>query len=93
MVFIRRSMKTNRSFPFRWLGGVVPLFVGAGLYAAPLTWIPGPSLPAPMSGAAAVVSGGNNFLTGGDADAGYFFPVSYPISLAATNAYWTHYRT
>ena len=44
-----------------------------------------------MSGAATVAIGSNHFLTGGDADAGYFFPVSYPISLAATNAYWTYW--
>ena len=67
------------------------LFCGAGLCAAPLTWFPGPSLGEPMSGAATVVSGGNNFLTGGDAYANYFFPVSYPIGLAPTNAYWTYY--
>jgi hypothetical protein len=70
--------------------GIALLLFGAHLLAAPLTWFPGPSLGTPMSGAATVVSGGNNILTGGDAYEGYYFPFSYPISLAATNAYWTY---
>ena len=77
-------MKTSLSFPFRCLAGIAPLFVGAGLCAAPLTWFPGPSLDAPLSGAATtVVSGGDNLLIGGD---------SYPRfqELAATNLYWTY---
>ena len=73
------------------LAGLVACFGGVGLSAAPLQWFPGPAVDTPMSGAATVVSGGNNFLTGGDAYANYFFPVSYPISLAATNAYWTYW--
>jgi len=81
-------MKANRSFPFRCLTGIAPLFVGAGLCAAPLTWFPGPSLDTPISGAAAtIVSGGNNLLIGGDS---YYYPFSYPHSLAATNIYWTY---
>ena len=81
-------MKTSFSFPFRCLAGIAPLFVGAGLCAAPLTWFPGPSLDAPISGAATtVVSGGNNLLIGGDS---YYYAQSYPQSLAATNIYWTY---
>jgi Kelch motif/Galactose oxidase, central domain len=81
-------MKTNGPFPFRWLAGIAPLLVGASLSAAPLTWFPGPSLNAPLSGAATlVVSGGNNLLIGGDS---YYVYQSYPQSLAATNSYWTY---
>jgi len=83
-------MKTNRSFPFGGLTGIAALFIGAGLGAAPLTWFPGPPIDTPISGAATVVSGGNNLLVGGDAFGDYFFPVSYPLSLAATNIYWTY---
>jgi hypothetical protein len=43
-----------------------------------------------MSGSATVVSGGKNYLTGGDAYEYYFFPVSYPIYLIATNSYWSY---
>jgi hypothetical protein len=43
-----------------------------------------------MSGAAAVVSSGNNILVGGDAYVGYDFAVTYPTSLAATNSYWSY---
>ena len=71
----------------RRLAGVAPWFIGAGLYAAPLTWFPGPPLDAPLSAAAAVVYGGNNLLIGGDA---YYGSGGYPESLAATNAYWTY---
>jgi hypothetical protein len=84
-------MRANRLVRFRCLTGIAPLFVGAGLCAAPLTWFPGPVMDTPMSGAATVVASGQNFLTGGDAYQYYYFPVSYPISLAATNAYWTYY--
>jgi hypothetical protein len=82
-------MKTNWLQKYL-LAGIAPLLVGAGLSAAPLTWFPGPAIDTPMSGAASVVTGGKNLLTGGDAYASYFFPVSYPISLAATNTYWTY---
>ena len=75
-------MKTGLSIPFRCLTGIAPLFVGAGLCAAPLTWFPGPSLSAPGSGAAAVVSGGDNLLIGGDSSA--------VQELAPTNLYWTY---
>jgi Kelch motif/Fibronectin type III domain len=79
-------MKMNRSFPFRCLTGIAPLFVGVGLCAAPLTWFPGPSLGAPRSGAATTVfSGGNNLLIGGDSSA--------VQELAATNVYWTYLTT
>ena len=62
------------------------MFAGAGLCAAPLAWSPGPSLNAPLSGAAALVSGGNTLLIGGDS---YYASPSYPQSLGATNLYWT----
>ena len=65
----------------------MPLLAGAGLSAAPLTWFPGPLIDPPISGAATVVAGGNNILIGGDS---YYAPYSYPISLAATNTYWTY---
>jgi len=81
-------MKTNLTGPFRYLAGTAPLFVGASLCAAPLTWFPGPSLDAPISGAATTrFAGGDNLLIGGDS--GYVFQ-SYPQSLAATNIYWTY---
>jgi hypothetical protein len=83
-------MKANRSARVRCVMGVAPLCVGAGLCAAPLTWFPGPPLDVPMRGAATVVSGGRNILIGGDAFSDYFFPVTYPLSLAATNSYWTY---
>src|SRR5262249_47321117 len=58
--------------------------LSTSLCAAPIIWFPGPSLDAPVSGAAStVISGGNNLLIGGDSS-------SYPQSLAATNAYWTY---
>ncbi len=79
-------MKANRSVPLRCLAGIVPLFVGAGLSAGTLTWFPGPSLDAPVSGAATIViSGGNNLLIGGDS-----YDFSLPQSLAATNSSWTY---
>src|ERR1039457_6132143 len=80
-------MKASLSFPYRCLAGIALLFAGAGLYAAPLTWFPGPSLDEPLSGAAALVSGGNILLIGGDSN--YLSP-SYPQSLGATNLYWTY---
>jgi hypothetical protein len=78
-------MKTNRfpRFVLRRLAGIVPLSVGAGLGAAPLTWFPGPSLDAPRSGAATTIaSGGDNLLIGGDSSA--------VQELAATNSGWTY---
>jgi len=77
-------MKTNRFFVVRGFARIAPLFIAAGLSAAPLTWFPGPSLDAPISGAATtVISGGNNLLIGGDS-------YGSPEYLAATNAYWTY---
>jgi hypothetical protein len=79
-------MKTNRSLLFRGLAGITPLFVGASLCAAPLTWFRGPSLGTARSGAATTVfSGGNNLVIGGDSSA--------VEELAATNAYWTSLMT
>src|ERR1051326_3738135 len=63
--------------------------IGSSLSGAPLTWFPGPSLYDPMSGAAAVVNRGNNIIVGGDAYEFYDYPITYPLSLAATNTYWT----
>src|SRR5258706_6720285 len=81
-------MKTNLRCYLRGLISVTPLIVGTSLSAASLTWFPGPSLDTPISGAATtVISGGNNLLIGGDS---YYYPYSYPQSLAATNAYWTY---
>jgi hypothetical protein len=79
-------MKTNRLQEFLLrLAAMVPLFVGAGLCAAPLTWFPGPSLDWPVSGAATVVSPGlGNVVIGGDA---LYSP--YAEGLMATNIYWT----
>ncbi len=58
------------------------------LQASPLTWFPGPPLDSPISGAAtAVLSDGSNLLIGGD----YNYFESFPISLAATNSFWTYY--
>jgi hypothetical protein len=42
-----------------------------------------------MSGAATVMSGGRNVISGGDAFLGYFYPVSYPATLTASNTAWT----
>src|ERR1017187_6823055 len=82
------AMKSNHSFLFRCLAGIAQLLVGASWAAAPLTWFPGPSLNTPLSGAATtVISGGKNFLIGGDS---YYNPFSYPQSLAATNQVWTY---
>ena len=81
-------MKTNHSFFLRGIGiGFVPMLLGMNLCAAPLTWFPGPAIDNPISGAATVTSGGNNILIGGDS---YYSPYSYPLSLAATNSYWTY---
>jgi hypothetical protein len=72
--------------------GIVSLLVTIQipLSAAPLAWSPGPGLGETMSGAATVYSGGNNVLSGGDAYEYYFYPLSYPISLAATNSSWSY---
>ncbi|MDB6020878.1 MAG: hypothetical protein JWQ04_735 [Pedosphaera sp.] len=81
-------MKTNLAFYIRSLIGLIPFMFGASLWAAPLTWFPGPSLDTPISGAATtVISGGINLLIGGDS---YYYPYSYPQSLAATNVYWSY---
>ncbi len=78
-----KAMKTNHAFPFRGLTAIAPLFAGACLSAAPLTWFPGPSLDSPRSGAATTIaSGGANLLIGGDSSA--------VQELAATNLYWTY---
>ena len=83
-------MKLNR-FQKSHLAGMAPLlFVGANLSAAPLAWFPGPPVDPPFSGAATVVvSGLGNVLIGGDGYAGYFFPVTYPEYLIATNRNWS----
>ena len=81
------SMKTNSSFLYRWLGrfAVLPLYLGATLYAAPLTWFPGPPLNQAVDGAATTAAYGlGNILIGGD----YYF-TSYTASLDATNNNWT----
>src|SRR5260370_41160260 len=52
------AMSTNRfqNFLLRRLAEFAPLFVGAGLCAAPLTWFPGAALNEPRSSAATVVT-------------------------------------
>ena len=80
-------MKAKRSFSFRCLSLIAPLLVGAELPAAPLAWYPGPSLDPPMSGAATVIFPSlGNVLIGGDAFAYYYYHLTYPLSLAATNS-------
>src|SRR5262245_52430991 len=69
-------------------GSIWSWILGASLSAAPLSWFPGPGLYTPMSGAAAVVNRGNNIIVGGDAYEFYDYPITYPLSLAATNSYW-----
>src|SRR6266404_1400568 len=84
-------MKTNCLLPLRCLVGVTPLTLASALCAAPLAWFPGPSLDPPMSGAATtVVSGLGNVLIGGDAYSSYYYPLTHPLSLAATNGFWTY---
>ena len=76
-------MRTNwfQKFLLR-LAGITPLFVSACLYAAPLTWFPGPALDYPGSDAATVViSSLGNVVIAGD--------TAYPEGLLATNSYWT----
>ena len=59
--------------------------------AAPLAWYPGPLVDPPFSGAAAVVFPRlGNVLIGGDGFADYYYPLTYPESLAATNLYWNY---
>ena len=83
-------MKTNR-IQKSLMAGIAPMFVGAQLCAAPLTWFPGPSVDPPFSGAATiVVSGLGNVLIGGDGFAYYYYPLTYPESLIATNQYWNY---
>jgi N-acetylneuraminic acid mutarotase len=43
-----------------------------------------------MSGIAAVANRGNNIIVGGDAYLDYYYPLTYPLSVAATNSYWTY---
>ncbi len=76
-------MKTNRlQKSLLRLAGIAPLFVGACLSAAPLTWFPGPALDYPGSDAATVViSSLGNVVIAGD--------TAYPEGLLATNSYWT----
>jgi hypothetical protein len=64
--------------------------LGTNLSAAPLTWFPGPALDQPMSGSAVVTNAGAIILTGGDAYANYYYGLSYPLSLQATNGYWSY---
>jgi hypothetical protein len=72
-----------RLFLLRSLIQVMPLVVGTNLYAAPLTWFPGPALDWADSGAATVVDPRlGNVLIGGDYN-------PYPLSLAVSNIYWT----
>src|SRR2546425_1159046 len=60
-------MKTKLLFLSRCLIGLTPLFVGASLRAAPLTWFPGAALNEPRSSAAAVVTpSGSIMLFGGN---------------------------
>ncbi len=74
-------MKANRFQKFL-LAGIAPLFVGAGLSAAPLTWFPGPVMDYPGSSAATVVMPGlGNVVFAGS--------TAYPEGLVATNIYWT----
>ena len=64
------------------LTGITPLFVGACLCAAPLTWFPGPAMDYPGSDAATVVMPGlGNVVIAGT--------TAYPEGLIATNLYWT----
>ena len=81
-------MKTKLPTFSHRLAAAGGLIVSLTVSAAPLTWFPGPSLDTPTSGAMALVSGGNNVVVGGDAYEYYYYPVTYPISLGATNAYW-----
>jgi hypothetical protein len=77
-------MKTNHSFSIRFLTGIIPLFAGAGLCAAPLTWFPGPPLWGARSAAATTsFSGGYNLLIGGDS--------SDVQELNGTNTFWTYF--
>ena len=71
---------------------VAGLFLGLlHVAAAPLAWFPGPSVDAPFSGAVAVVFPRlGNVLIGGDGFADYYYPLTYPESLAATNLYWNY---
>jgi hypothetical protein len=60
-------MKTKLLFLSQCLMGVAPLFVGASLRAAPLTWFPGTALNEPRNGAATVFApGGGILLFGGN---------------------------
>jgi hypothetical protein len=85
-------MKSNRlQKSLLCLTGIAPLFAGACLSAAPLTWFPGPAVDTPFSGAATVAfSGLGNVLIGGDGYAYYYYPLTYPVNLIATNQYWNY---
>jgi len=76
-------MKTNRlQKSILCLAGIAPLFFGAALSAAPLTWFPGPAMDYPGSEAATVVMPGlGNVVISGT--------TAYPEGLVATNIYWT----
>jgi len=79
-------MRTNLLFCSRFAIGISQFVVGAQLFAAPLTWFPGPALGDPVSGAATtVLSHKSNLIIGGDS---LYGSVSYPESLAVTNQYW-----
>ncbi len=75
-------MKTNILFLCRFPAGIIGLFIGSNLGAAPLTWFPGPAMDYPGSDAATVVMPGlgNAVIAGSTA---------YPEGLNATNIYWT----
>ena len=84
-------MKTSRPFTFRLLAGLAGVLGGAVAGAAPLEWFPGPAVDPPLSGAATTfLRSLGNVLLGGDGYANYYYPVTYPQSLAATNGHWNY---
>jgi len=59
--------------------------------AAPLVWFPGPAVDPPFSGAATVTTSSlGNVLIGGDGFADYYYPLTYPENLIATNLNWNY---
>ena len=84
-------MKKDLSLSLRYLAGIIPLILCGDLYSAPLAWFPGPTVDPPFSGAAAVATTAlGNIIIGGDGFAGYYYPLTYPESLTATNQYWNY---